>query len=474
MNHRDTEMHREIHSLRIKYSVFLCASVVILASGDFARCQCRAAEVKPNIIYIMADEFGYYQPGFMGAKIIKTPNIDRLASQGLVMTNMLAGNASCSPTRSALMTGKHGGHGSIRSNGGYSIRAEEVTIAELLKEQGYATGGFGKWGIGGRGSEGVPEQNGFDVFFGYYNQAHAHTYYPSYLIRNSQEVPQVGNHGGRSGQTYSQYVIHDAAKHWIREQAGKPFFAYLPYTLPHGPFAIPDDDPSLAVYKDQKLTKDELLYAAMSSLLDTHIGEIVALLNEMGIFNNTLIFFSGDNGYGKTLGGNKSPDSDFEFRGEKSNLYDGGIRVPFFAYWPDKIPSGQRSDLLSYFPDVMPTIAEATGAKVPAETDGVSILPTLIGEKAAGHAQVKHDYLYWEHQNWQALRQDDWTLIKTPKSKNWELYNLQSDPGQKDDVSDQQLDRLRKLIKLVDAAHQPQREGIYDNHDFDLRDKHAK
>jgi arylsulfatase A-like enzyme len=454
------------------------ALIIVAAVISFHAKHCRATESttseKPNVIYIMADEFGYYQPGFMGAKIIKTPHLDRLASQSLVMTNMLAGNASCSPTRSALMTGKHGGHGSIRSNGGYSIRAEEVTIAEMLKEQGYATGGFGKWGIGGRGSEGVPEKNGFDVFFGYYNQAHAHTYYPAYLIRNSEEVPQEGNRGGRKGETYSQYVIHDAAKQWIRDHAAEPFFAYLPYTLPHGPFAIPDDDPSLEQYKDLGLGKDEVLYAAMNTLLDTHVGEIVSLLNELGIEKNTLIMFSGDNGYGKTLGGNKSPDSDFEFRGEKSNLYDGGLRVPFFAYWPGKIAAGQRSDFVSYFPDVMPTIAEATAAKLPAEANGVSILPTLIGEKAAGHAQTPHDFLYWNHKEWKALRQNDWTLIKGPKSRTWELYNVQSDPGQKDDLATKQPGKLQELVILADGAHEAQREGIYQSREWDDRDKHAK
>ncbi len=452
--------------------------IVIAALFALDAKHCRATESntseKPNVIYIMADEFGYYQPGFMGAKIIKTPNLDRLASQGLVITNMLAGNASCSPTRSALMTGKHSGHGSIRSNGGYSIRSDEITIAEMLREQGYATGGFGKWGIGGRGSEGVPEKNGFDVFFGYYNQAHAHTYFPSYLIRNSQEVPQKGNRGGRSGKTYSQYVIHNAAKNWIREHAADPFFAYLPYTLPHGPFAIPDDDPSLEIYQEKDLTKDERLYAAMNTLLDTHIGEIVALLKELGIEKNTLILFSGDNGYGKTLGGNKSPDSEFEFRGEKSNLYDGGIRVPFIANWPSKIKAGQTSDFLCYFPDIMPTIAEATNAKVPADADGVSILPTLIGEEAAGHAQVQHDYLYWEHQNWRALRQRTWTLIKSPKSKTWELYDLQSDPEQKHDLAAMLPDRLKALVALAESAHEPQREGIYQSRELDDRDKHSK
>lgn len=433
-----------------------------------------AVKEKPNIIYIMADEFGYYQPGFMGAKIIKTPNMDRLASEGIIMTNMLAGNASCSPTRCSLLTGKHPGHASIRSNGGFSIRAEEETIAEMLKKQGYATGGFGKWGIGGRGSEGVPEKNGFDVFFGYYNQSHAHSYYSPYLIRNSVEVPQEGNKGGLKGQTYSAYVIHDEAKKWIREHAREPFFAYLPYTLPHGPFAIPDNDPSFDIYKGKGLDKDDLLYAAMVTLLDTQIGEIVSLLNELGIEKNTLIMFSGDNGYGKTMGGNKDPNSAFEFRGEKSNLYDGGIRVSFFARWPEKIPGGRSSNHLCYFPDVMPTIAEAISAKIPTGLDGLSILPTLLGEKIVGQKQAQHDFLYWEHQNWMALRQNDWTLVKPPKSKEWELYNLADDPEQKNDLASKNLEMLKKLKALAEKAHEPQREGVYATHELDARDKSAK
>ncbi len=451
----------------------LITSIFILTA--FAvRSTCAQEDASPNIIYIMADEFGYYQPGFMGSKVVKTPNLDRMANGGMIFRNMLAGNASCAPTRCSLMTGKHPGHAAIRSNQDHSIRAEEVTIAEVLKQKGYATGRFGKWSIGVRGSEGVPERNGFDLFFGYYNQAHAHSYYSPYLIRNSEEVPQAGNNGGRNGQTYSAYVIHNEAKKWIREHAKKPFFAYLPYTLPHGPFAIPESDPSLEVYKDHGLTKDDLRYAAMITLLDTQIGEIVAMLDDLGIEKNTLIFFSGDNGYGKTLDGNKDPNSSLVFRGEKANLYDGGLRVPFFAYWPGKISGGMTSNHLCYFPDVMPTIAEVTGTKAPDEADGISILPTLIGEKAAGHAQALHDYLYWEHLNWKALRQNAWTLVRGPKSKKWELYDLKSDPGQETDLSAEQPERLKRLIALAESANAPQRDGVYHTRELDLRDKQAK
>lgn len=446
------------------------ANLVLLVTSTVAA---RAAD-KPNIIYILVDELGYYQPGFMGDKIIKTPNMDRLVAEGIIMKNMLAGDASCSPTRCALMTGKHTGHSSIRSNGGDSIRADEETIAEMLKKDGYATGGFGKWGLGGRGSEGIPEKNGFDVFFGYYNTAQAHTYYPSWLIRNSEEVPQAGNKGGHTGETYSAYVIHDEAKQWIRAHAKEPFFAYLPYTLPHGPFSIPDDDPSLAVYKGQKLTKDELLCAAMTTLLDTQVGEIVALLEELGIKKNTLICISGDNGKEGLFGGNKDPNSDFAFRGDKANLYEGGVRVPFLANWPGTIPGGQVSDFLCYFPDVMPTIAAATGATVPAESDGLSILPTLIGEKAAGQAQAEHDYLYWEHQKWTALRTKEWSIVKSGKSDVWELFNLEDDPGQKTDLAAQNPEMLKKLTALAASAHETQRRGDVGDDKLDLRDKRGK
>src|SRR4051812_30624766 len=211
---------------------------------------------KPNIVYLMIDELGYYELSFRGNPNIRTPNIDRMAAEGVVFRNMYAGSSVCAPTRCCFLTGKHSGHTSVRSNGGgRPLRAEEETIPPILKPLGYATGGFGKWGNGGRDSTGVPEKHGFDVFFGYYDQVHAHSYYPPYLIRNSEEVPLAGNFGTH-GTTYAHYVIYDAAVKFIREHSGGPFFAYLPFTPPHGNFTIPDSDPAWALYKDRPWPED--------------------------------------------------------------------------------------------------------------------------------------------------------------------------------------------------------------------------
>ena len=317
------------------------------------------------------------------------------------------------------MTGKHSGHTSVRLNGGGTpLRAEEETIASILKPLGYATGGFGKWGCGGRDSTGVPEKHGFDVFFGYYDQVHAHTFYPPYLIRNSEEVPLAGNRGGSDGQTYSQYVIHEAAMKFIRDHGQGPFFAYLPYTPPHANLDIPDDDPAWAIYKDKLWPEPARRYAAMVTMVDRQVGELLALLKELGIEQNTLIFFSGDNGgqdrfaspeYPRGLhNANKNPQTGVEYRGGKGDLYEGGLRVPFLAYWPGKIAPGRVSDYLGYFPDILPTVAEVTGAKPPADVDGLSLVPELFGEAAAGRKQAEHEYLYWETGSWTAVRQGAW------------------------------------------------------------------
>ncbi|MEZ6137609.1 MAG: arylsulfatase [Pirellulaceae bacterium] len=403
------------------------AFFVPLLFAPFAMIVAAAAEPasKPNIVYIMADELGYFEPGFMGGTNIKTPNLDQMAAGGMRFTNMLAGSSVCAPTRCCLMTGKHSGHTSVRVNGGGTpLRADETTIASMLKPLGYATGGFGKWGVGGRDSTGVPEKHGFDLFFGYYDQVHAHSYYPPYLIRNSEEVPLAGNKGGSRGETYSHYQIHDAAMKFIREygQQQSPFFAYLPYTPPHGIFDIPDSDPAWALYKDQPWPENARRYAAMVGMIDRQVGEVLALLKELGIERNTLVVFSGDNGgadyfaskeYPRGVhSANKNQRTSVEYRGTKGQLYEGGLRVPFVASWPGKIVAGQVSDHLGYFPDVLPTIAEMTGAQTPNDIDGLSILPTLIGATAAGHAQQQHKFLYWEIGGATAIRQGTWRAVR--------------------------------------------------------------
>jgi arylsulfatase A-like enzyme len=444
---------------------------------------CDAAD-KPNVIYIMADELGYYEPSFMGGRNIQTPNLDRMAKEGMRFNNLLAGSSVCAPTRCCFLTGKHSGHTSVRNNGqARSLRTEEGTVASLLKAQGYATGGFGKWGCGGRGSTGVPEKHGFDVFFGYYDQQHAHSYYPPYLVRNSQEVPLEGNYGTH-GKTYSHYAIHEAALRFIRENKDRPFFAYLPYTPPHGNFDIPDGDPAWQLYKGQPWPESARRYAAMTTMLDRHVGEVLALLKDLALDDRTLVFFSGDNGgndYFKSAAhprgihlANKHPATGVEFRGKKGTLYEGGLRVPFLARWPGKIPAASVSDHLGYFPDLLPTIAEIAGCQAPADIDGISILPELIGEAAADKRQQQHDYLYWEIADWIAVRQGNWRAVKPPSGDRWELYDLASDPSESSNLAADKPDVLARLVAISKKAHVPLQEGTYANIDLHERDRGAK
>jgi len=476
--HEGVRLHPEKRlSVKLRLSLGVLFALSALAGSA-------SAAERPNIIYIMADELGYFEPGFMGGRTIQTPHLDRLASEGLRFNNMFAGSSVCAPTRCCLLTGKHSGHTSVRANGGGTpLRADEVTIADQLKKAGYATGGFGKWGCGGRGSTGVPEKHGFDTFLGYYDQVHAHTYYPPYLIRNSQEVPLPGNDGRNGGKTYSQYVIHDAAMTFIRENSKRPFFAYLPYTPPHGSFHIPDTDPAWAVYKDKPWPEDARRYAALVTMLDRQVGEVLALLKDLGIEKNTLVLFSGDNGGADYFvspehprgvhSANRHPDTGLEYRGKKGELYEGGLRVPFVARWPGKIVPGCKSDLLAYFPDVLPTLADVTGDTPPADLDGISLLPTLLGETAV-RPQKRHDYLYWEINGWIAVRQGEWRAVKPNKSTTWELYNLATDPGERKDLAASKPDVLAKLKALAEEAHQPVREGTFATTDLHERDRRSK
>ena len=446
--------------------------------------QLPAAE-KPNIIYIMSDELGYHELSLMGHPHIKTPNIDRMAREGIRFTQALAGSSVCAPTRCVLMTGKHSGHTSVRSNGGGTpLRAGEETIASMLKQNGYATGGFGKWGCGGLGSTGVPEKHGFDVFFGYYDQVHAHSYFPPYIIRNSEEVVLKGNRGGTSGPTYSHYVIVDEAMKFIRENKKKPFFCYMPITPPHGLFNIPDSDPAWKLYADKDWPEDAKRYAAMVNMVDRQVGEMFSLLRELDLDENTIVFFCGDNG-GKDYFKNKdyprgfhapnvNPKTKVQFRGEKGNLYEGGLRIPMIVRWPGKIQPGQVSDLLWYFPDVLPTVAELTGADAPKDTDGMSIVPELLGEKTAGRKQPQHEYLYWEIGSQTAVRMGYWKAIQTRKGRKWELYNLRSDVSESKDISATHPDVLAKMKYFATQAHTPVVEGIFHDRTNHEKDRRAK
>ena len=427
---------------------------------------------KPNIIYLMLDEWGYFESGHMGSTDLKTPNIDQFASEGMRFTNAYAGAPVCGPTRCSLLTGLHAGNMSVRGNNEYSpIRADETTLATVLKTKGYATGGFGKWGIGGRGTTGVPEKHGFDLFFGYYDQVHAHTFYPSYLIRNSEEVPLPGNSGTSfyEGKTHAQLEIFKESIAFIQKHKDKPFFCYLPWTPPHGLWGIDEDDPSWKLFKEkpwtagQRTNNDAKVYAAFMHMVDRQLGEIIKLLKKLKLDENTIFFLSGDNGgqaYFTTrdrphgfFAPNLNPKTGKRFRAGKGSLYEGGLKVPYLVRWPGKIKPGTVSDHLFYYPDVMPTLADLTSAKCP-KTDGISFLPTLLSKAK----QSNHAHMYWELGQQRAVRKDNWKAYRDKKG-NWELYDLSSDIEEKIDLAHKKEKTLKDLIELAESSHQPARLG---------------
>jgi arylsulfatase A-like enzyme len=439
----------------------------------------------------MSDELAYYELSHMGNPRILTPRIDRMAAEGVRFTQALAGAPVCAPLRCTLLTGKHMGHASVRVNdGGTPLWAEEPTIASMLGKIGYATGGFGKWGCGGRDSTGVPEKHGFDVFFGYYDQVHAHSYYTPYLLRNSEEVALAGNLGGRSGESYSHYAIMDEAVKFIRAHKEGPFFCYLPITPPHGMWDIPADDPAWELYrnadwvKDPEVPQDAKNYAAMVTMVDRNVGEVLDLLEELSLEEKTIVFFTGDNGGQDRFaskqfprgyfGPNVDPRTGVEFRGGKGNLYEGGLRIPFMVRWPGKIRPGRVSDLLFYQPDVLPTLAELTGAEVPPDIDGLSILPELIGAESAGREQQEHEFLYWEYGPQVAVRMGHWKAIQPKSTAPWELYDLEKDISETADVADQHPEVLTRMKAFAAQSHLPVRPGTFEDRTRHERDRKAK
>jgi len=440
-------------------------------------------ERPPNVVFIMADDLGLRHLGCYGGDKIHTPHLDRMAAEGLRFTQAYAGATVCAPSRSCLMTGLHGGHAPVRANsGGVPLRDEDVTIAEVLKKAGYATGGFGKWGQGEIGTPGVPTRQGFDEFVGYYHQIHAHFYYPEYLWKNGRRWPLPGNiAGGRlpgdAGGKRTQYApdeILDHALHFIRANQDRPFFCYLSTIIPHVELAVPRESlaPYLGKFEETPFfdprpgyagsRHPRATYAAMISHMDKNIGKVMALLKELGLDENTVVFFTSDNGAQGGFGGTGADFFEFfnpmgPLRGRKGSMYEGGIRVPMIARWPGKIrPQTVNDELAWYFPDVMPTLAELAGAEPPPGIDGISVVPALIGEESAGRKQERHEFLYWELTRstglQQAVRMGNWKAVRNDPDRPLELFNLESDIGETTDVSSRHPQVMRKIEEYLQAC----------------------
>ncbi len=426
-----------------------------------------SAQNKPNIIFVMADDLGYAQLGCYGQEKIKTPRIDQLARQGMRFTNFYAGNTVCAPSRASLVTGQHPGHAYVRNNyeigakdsylGQLPLPAEEVTFFEILQQAGYQTGCFGKWGLGRAESEGDPNRQGVDEFFGYNCQRQAHSYYPYYLEGNrGAKIMLDGNTRQPGGPHYSHSLIVDRSLDFVRKNKDTPFFLYLPVCIPHYDNEIPDQ----GIYRDKEWEEYKRIQAAMITRLDTDVGRLVDLLEELKIDDNTLVIFTSDNG---GHNGRKGDNVGYFFetngalRGFKGELYEGGLRVPFVARWPGKIRAGATSEHIAAFWDVLPTFAAIADQPVPEACDGVSFLPELLGEE-----QPPHPHLYWEfygYGGWRALRQGPWKAVQKGLHQNAnapiELYNLEADVGETTDLAGKHPELVQELANLMKTEHTP-------------------
>ena len=411
----------------------------------------------PNIIFILADDLGYGDLGCYGQTKIKTPNIDRLAAEGMRFTQFYAGSTVCAPSRSALMTGQHTGHTRVRGNEPVPLKPEDLTVAEVLQKAGYKTGALGKWGLGLANTTGTPNKQGFEEWFGYLSQTHAHDYYPAELFRNDERVPFSENSGGRKG-AYAHDLITKAAMNYVRVTKYFSFFLYLPYTIPHANNELGNktgngmEVPSDAPYTKEEWPQPEKNKAAMITRLDRDIGMLLEQLKKLEIDDNTIIFFTSDNGPHRE-GGVKPEffNSSGGLRGIKRALYEGGIRVPMIVRWPGKVPAGKVSDQVWAFWDFLPTAAELGQQKPPKDIDGISMLPTLLGKKQTN----QHDFLYWEfHEKGtkQAVRMGDWKAVRLGPKQPLELYNLKNDPAETKDLADQRPEILAKIEDYLATA----------------------
>ena len=440
--------------------------------------------VPPNIIYILADDLGYGDLSCYGQKIFSTPNIDKLASQGMLFTDHYSGSTVCAPSRSALMTGQHTGHTFVRGNkevrpeGQHPIPAETFTLAEALQEKGYTTGAFGKWGLGFPGSSGDPLQQGFDRFYGFNCQRFGHHYYPHHLWDNDKKIILSENAGILKG-AYAPELIHEQSLAFLDANKDKPFFLFKPTIIPHAELAAPErymqkhrgqylpekayegydegEDFRNGPYQSQEET--HAAFVAMIEILDEQVGDIMDKVEELGLANNTIIIFTSDNGPHKEGGADPEYfDSNGPLKGFKRDLYEGGIRVPMIAKWPGNIKANSRTNHPSAFWDIFPTFSEIAGLSTPSNIDGISFLPTLL-EKGN---QQKHDYLYWEfHEkggrlaarkgNWKAVR---YNVLKDPDGKI-ELYNLKDDIGEEQNIAALHPDIVEQMESIFKTARVP-------------------
>ncbi|MGI9429266.1 MAG: arylsulfatase [Bythopirellula sp.] len=416
-----------------------------------------AENQRPNMVFIMADDLGYGDLGCYGSELIMTPHIDRLAAEGMRFTQCYAGSPVCAPSRSVLMTGLHTGHTTVRGNFGQGgvvglagnpgrvpLAEEDVTIAEVLQSAGYATGMTGKWGLGEPSTTGEPLKQGFDSWFGFLNQRRAHSHYPEFLWLQDRRFDLPGNTNGKE-QQYAHDLFTDFALDFIRDHADRPFFLYLPYTLPHDRLEVPD----LGPYGERPWSAQEKAYAAMGSRIDADVGRITTLIEELGIAENTIVFFCSDNGAANRYDG--LFDSSAHLRGRKRDLYEGGLRVPMVVRWPQKIPADSTSDQSWYFADVLPTRVDLAGIRETTSTDGVSILPTLLG-----HSQDLSDrFLYWEFYELgfqQAARRGKWKCLRLQQNGPLELYNLDVDPAEANNVASHYADVARRFEAYLATA----------------------
>lgn len=422
----------------------------------------------PNLIFILADDLGYGDLGCFGQKKFQTPRLDKMAAEGMRLTNFYAGSTVCAPSRCVLMTGLHTGHCLVRGNARLALRPEDRTVAELLKARGYNTALVGKWGLGEENSSGVPTEQGFDSFFGYLNQRHAHNYWPTFLYRGEERVSlanvmekqdRVGAGVATKKVQYSHDLFAEEALRFVETQREKPFFLYLALTIPHANnearrkgMEVPD----LGEYADKDWPEPQKGHAAMISRMDRDVGRLLDKLREVGIDGETLVIFTSDNGPHREGGNNPNfADSNGALRGIKRSLHDGGIRVPTIAWWPGRISPGTESAHIAYFGDLFATAAELAGAEEPEGLDSVSFLPTLVGQGE----QEQHDALYWEFYEGgsaQAVRTKRWKAIRKPMHSGvLRLYDIRQDVGEATDVAADHPQVVARMKEIMEREHVP-------------------